>query len=208
MLPSALIAHHKGVAIKDLDLLGHREPSAPRITGAVRAAARERSADRVQQLDITGTTPRAAQHRRHRILLTTAQPLEQRPVGLDRALCQAILVRHHGVALVEGHQPSIGTTTIYQVEAHPARDLRQKRLRPAPAKPRRTPPRRRSSPLPLPIPVIGGDQGYTPWPDGPCLFSPSDRAPGYGQTPTSRPWAAIAQMTNTSTAMMSSDQNG
>jgi hypothetical protein len=30
----------------------------------------------------------------------------------------------------------------------------------------------------------------------------------YGQTATSRPWVAMAQITNTSTAIISSDQNG
>src|ERR687898_2151747 len=90
--------------------------------------------DREQQLDITSARQRTAEHRGHRILLTAAQPLEQRPVGADRALCRATLVRHRRVALVHGNQPSIGTIAVHQVKAHPASDLRQERLVPAPAK--------------------------------------------------------------------------
>ena len=56
---------------------------------------------------------------------------------------------------------------------------------PAGQAPRRTPPRRRSSPAPCP-PLRHRGTGAHPWTRLACSRHP-DHAPGYGQTPTSRP---------------------
>src|SRR5512132_1425479 len=206
---AALIAHHKGIAIEDPDLgVGHREPSAPRIGGRSRGGG----PGKIRWIaNSSSTSPVHTSAPRSTAAIAFSSPRHTR----SNSARSARIVHSAGPPWCDTVVSPLSTATSHRSVRPPS--TRSKRTRPVTFARSGSWPRRPSSSKnsttsslisrSLPVPFIIGYTGAHPWTRLACSRHP-DHAPGYGQTLTSRPWTAIAQMTNTSTAMMSSAQNG